>query len=71
MKKKKKIKYSFYVQAIKRRIDRDGINKVQTALGYRSPATIYTWLKKGFIPVTAIEKVKEYCHGGKPLTGKL
>lgn len=68
-KKKKTPKYLFYVDALQRRVDRDGINKVQTALGYRSPTTIYNWLRNKQIPITAIEKVKEYCHGGKPLEG--
>lgn len=61
--------YKSYVQMIRRRVDRDGITKVQNALGYRSPATIYTWLKNNAIPVTAIEKVKLYCHGGSYITG--
>jgi len=53
------------IKRLKTRIKRDGINVVATALGYRSPSTVYTWIRNGEIPDLAKTKVRNYLRNNK------
>ena len=54
------------LRKIKSRIKQIGASQVASDLGYRTPNTIYTWLRNGKVPNSAKNKVKQYLNtGGK------
>jgi hypothetical protein len=51
------------IREIKKLAQLHGVSKLSADLGYRSPATIYWWLRTNKIPDTAKVRVREYLEG--------